>query len=157
MTFPFLDIPAEIPNVVIRLLLTHNASILARSCNNLKPPRPVSLGLTSSLCLLSRAVHAEAISILYGENIFQAYPTFLTASVFAMDPERPVSSLRCISHIRKWHVRVRLDCDPYYKPAIIAQMFTNAHELEIEVFRASWGIGSYDPVEGFTRMRCEKR
>ena len=25
--------------------------------------------------------------------------------------------------------------------------------MEIEVFRASWGIGSYDPLEGFTRIR----
>lgn len=78
------------------------------------------LGLTSSLCLVSYAVHIEAFSILSGENTFQAHPSSLTVSVFTVDHDRPVSSLRCISHVSKWHVRVRLDCDSYYEPAAIA-------------------------------------
>ncbi|KAL8696296.1 MAG: hypothetical protein Q9224_002870 [Gallowayella concinna] len=70
-----------------------------------------------------------------------------------MDPSRPVISQRCVSQIRKWHVRVRLDCDPYYEAEVVAQTFTNALELEIEVFRASWDLGSYDALEGFTKVR----
>ena len=48
---------------------------------------------------------------------------------------------------------MRYDCDPFYEPNVIAQLFGSAHEMAIEVFRASWGIGSYDPLEGFTRIR----
>ena len=69
------------------LLLTHNHPVSAHSCHNLKPPKLVPLSLTSNLCLVSRAVHNEAISILYGENNFQAHPTFFTASV-PNDPAR---------------------------------------------------------------------
>ena len=52
---------------------------------------------------------------------------------------------------------MRLDCDPYYELNVIAQMFENAHEVEIEVFRASWGSGSYDPSEGSTRVRGARK
>lgn len=149
-----LGLPAEIRNIIFRILLTHNTPIIARSCNSLKPPWPlISLGLTPSICLVSRATHSEATSILYGENVFQAHPTFLDSCVFSIDPERPILSARCISKIRKWHIRVRLDCDPYYKSEDVAQTFTNAAELEVEVFRASWGMGSYDNLNGFTKIR----
>lgn len=157
MPFLFLALPAELRNVIFRLLLTHTTPIIAHACYRLKPPRQVSLGLNPSICLVSHAIHAEANSILYSENIFQAHPTFLATWPFAMDPDRPVVSGQCTSRIRRWHVRVRLDVDPYYKATDVVQTFTGMDDVEIEVFRASWGIGTYEALEGFTRVRGVKK
>ena len=157
MPILFLDLPSEIRNFIFRLLLTHSTPIVAHGSHDLKPPKPVSLGLSPSICLVSRTLHAESISILYGENTFQAHPTFLTNAAFAIDPERPVVSCRCVSQIRRWHIRARLDCDSFYEPELVAQMFTGANELEIEVFRASWGVGSYDVLLSFAKVRGVKR
>ncbi|KAL9014904.1 MAG: hypothetical protein Q9173_000459 [Seirophora scorigena] len=154
MPSSFLDLPAEIRNDIFRLLLTHTTPIVARSCNDLKPPQSVSsLGLYPNICLASRAVHAEASWILYGENTFQAHPTFLTSSTFAIDHRRSVHSWRCVEQIRRWHVRVRLDCDPFYTSQVVVETFTGADALEVEVFRASWGMGGYGALEAFTKVR----
>lgn len=48
---------------------------------------------------------------------------------------------------------MRLDCDPFYPPDTVVGTFTSADELEVEVFRASWGIGSYDALDPFTKIR----
>ncbi|KAL9603044.1 MAG: hypothetical protein Q9219_001408 [cf. Caloplaca sp. 3 TL-2023] len=153
MPFRFLDLPAEVRNFIFRLLLIHETPIIAYSSHNLKPPKPVSLGLSPNICLVSRVLYAESSSILYGENTFQAHPTFLANAAFAIDPERAIVSARCISMVRKWHIRVRLDCDSYYEPEDIARMFVGAEDLEIEVFRASWGVGNHDVLNAFSRIR----
>ncbi|KAI4100301.1 MAG: hypothetical protein L6R37_005556 [Teloschistes peruensis] len=153
MPFLFCELPAELRIAILRLLLTHNTPIIAYSCNDLRAPQPFRLDIHPDISLASRALHAEANAILYGENTFQAHPTYLTSRSFAMNPHQPVLSSHCISRIKKWHVRVRLDVDPYYSPAEVAQTFSNMSELEVEVFRASWGLGTYDALEGFTKVR----
>ncbi|KAI4192445.1 MAG: hypothetical protein LQ350_008649 [Teloschistes chrysophthalmus] len=153
MPFLFCELPAELRIVILRLLLTYTTPIIAYSCNDLRAPQPFRLDIHPNISLASRALHAEANAILYGENTFQAHPTYLTSRAFAMNPHQPVLSSHCISHIKKWHVRVRLDVDPYYSSAEVAQTFSNMAEVEVEVFRASWGLGTYDALEGFTKVR----
>ncbi|KAL8829982.1 MAG: hypothetical protein Q9170_005939 [Blastenia crenularia] len=157
MPLSFLDLPAEIRNFIFGLVLIHKTPIVALGSHTLKPPRPVSLDLSPNVCLVSHAVYDESSSILYGENTFQAHPTFLTCSVFAIDPRKRIDSSRCISKIHKWHVRARLDCDPYHSPEVISWMFTGALELEMEVFRASWGTGTYDVLDAFAKVRNVRR
>jgi len=153
MPFLFLALPGEIRNQILRLLLTHKTPIIARSVNHLAPPRPTSLEICPNTLLTCWQVYNESLSFLYGENTFQAHPSYLTAVLFAMDPTRLVTAPFCVEMVRRFHIRVRLDCDPYYHPAAVAKAFNSAEELEVECFRSSWGIGGYDALEGFMSVR----
>ncbi|KAL8869041.1 MAG: hypothetical protein Q9174_004569 [Haloplaca sp. 1 TL-2023] len=157
MPFHFLELPAELREIILRLLLIHETPIIAHACYHLKPPGKVLLGLTPAICRVSRAVHAEAIAILYSKNVFQAHPTFLATWPFAMDHQRPVLSGQCASQIKRWHVRIRVDVDPFYQAADVVRTFTGMDEVEIEVFRASWAIGTYEALEGFIKIRGVRR
>lgn len=157
MPFLFLELPGEIRNQILRLTLTHNTPIVTRSANQLAPPHPTSLKLQPHILLTSWRTYNEGLSILYGENTFQAHPSYLTSMLFAMDPARLVTSIFCIEMIRRFHIRVRLDCDPYYEPEAVKKAFSGAEELEVEVFRSSWGIGGYDALDGFVGVRGVKR
>ena len=74
-----------------------------------------------------------------------------------MDPGRTVTSKLCVGMIRRFHIRVRLDCDPYFVMEDVKRVFSGAEELEVEVFRASWGCGGYGSLDGFTEVRGVKR
>jgi len=152
MSSPFLDLPGEIRNQILRLLLTHSTPIITRSANQLAPPKPTPLGLSLGILLTSWRTYYEGLSILYAENTFQAHPSYLISMLFAMDPTLTVASHH-VSMIRRFHIRVRLDCDPYYKPEAVQAVFTGADQLEVEVFRASWGIGGYESLDGFMGIR----
>jgi hypothetical protein len=151
MPFLFLELPGEIRNQILRLLLTHNTPIVTRSANQLAPPRPTNLRLCPNILLTSWRTHHEGLSILYGENTFQAHPSYLTSMLFAMDPSRPV--IFCAAMIRRFHIRVRLDCDPYYDAEAVKRVFSGADSLEVEIFRSSWGLGGYDALEGYMGVR----
>lgn len=153
MAFLFLDLPPEIRNQIFRLLLTHTTPILTTSAHDLRPPRLVRLQLHLNLLLVSRTLHNEASSILYGENTFQAHPTFLIDSTFALDPGRPINNPHLVAQIRRFHVRVRLDCDPYYKPDAVKKAFAGVEHLEVEIFRSSFGLAGYGALDGFAGVR----
>ena len=157
MPFPILDLPIEIRLQILSHILSHSKAIITSSANNLAPPSPTPLGLSPSILCTSSQLHAEGLSVLYGANTFQAHPQLLTLSIFALDPTRRVTTPWGISLIKRWHVRVRLDCDPYYTTDAVAEAFSGCEELEVEVFRASWGIGGYGALEGFRGVRGVRR
>ena len=153
MGFNFYNLPGEIRNQILRLLLTHNTPIVARFANQLAPPKPTPLNIWPNILLACKRTYDKGITIIYGENTFQAHPSYLNCVLFAMDPTRTVISKLCIAMIRRFHLRVRLDCDPFYKPRDVKKAFSGADELELEVFRSSWGLGGYDALEGFVGVR----
>lgn len=73
--------------------------------------------------------------------------------LFALDPARTVNSVVCLNLIRRFHIRVRLDCDTFYKKEDVGRVFDGADVLEVEVFRSSWGVGGYEALEGFRDVR----
>ncbi|KAK4695800.1 hypothetical protein P7C71_g2008, partial [Lecanoromycetidae sp. Uapishka_2] len=156
MASPFLDLPGEIRNQILRLLLTHTTRIITRSASQLAPPKPTPLGLSPGVLLASWRTYYEGLSILYGENTFQAHPSYLTSIVFAMEPTLTVAPHH-VSMVRRFHIRVRLDCDTYYDSEKVKEVFTGADELEVELFRASWGMGGYDSLDGFVGIRGVRR
>lgn len=149
MVFPFLELPGEIRNQIFRLVLTHNTPVVIRSANQLAAPEHTKLYLCPHILLVSWRTYYEGVSILYGENCFQAHRSYLASMLFAMDPARTVIGTFCASLFCKYHVRVRLGCDPFYTPEAVRKAFSGADSLEVEVFRSSWGIGGYDALEGF--------
>ena len=89
--------------------------------------------------------------------MFQAHPTFLTDSTFALDPSRPIGNAQLIAQIRRFHIRVRLDCDPYYKPEAVRKTFSGLDDLQIEIFRSSFGLCGYEALDGFLGVRGVSR
>ena len=157
MPFPLLDLPIEIRLQILDDLLSHSTPIFTTSAHVLAPPRPTPLGLSPLILCTSKQLHAEGLPILYSQNTFQAHPQLLKQSIFALEPDRRVTAARCIQLIKHWHIRVRLDCDPFYRHEAVAEAFSGCERLEVEVFRASWGIGGYSPLWGFTKVRGVKR
>ena len=152
MPFLFLSLPGEVRNQILRLLLIHRTPIIVHHFALLHPPNPTSLNLSTNILLTDRATYNEGRTILYGENTFQAHPMLLTRTVFALCVHRPVQQ-SCVSHVRRFHIRVRLDSDPFYSAQKVQEAFTNADELEVEVFRASFEAGSYRALEGYAGVR----
>ena len=87
-------------------------------------------------------IHREALPILYGENTFLAHQSLLADFPSLRDWHPPVRTARLLPHIRRWHVRVRLDCDAPYDAAAVARAFSGADELTVEVRQAVFrGVG----------------
>ena len=156
MPFLFLNLPGEVRNQILRLLLIHRTTIVVHHFALLHPPSPTALDLYPNILLTNRAVYNEGRTILYGENVFQAHPMILLDTVFALCVHRPVLQ-NCVAHIRRFHIRVRLDSDPYYTPWQVREAFTDADELEVEVFRASFEAGNYLALDGFAGVRGVKK
>ena len=154
--FLFLDLPGEVRNQILRLLLVHRTSIVVHHFALLNPPTPTALELYPNILLANRAIYNEARTILYGENVFQAHPMLLLDTVFALCVHRPVLQ-NCVAYIRRFHIRVRLDSDPYYSPRQVREAFKDADELEVEVFRASFEAGNYLALDGFAGVRGIKK
>ena len=152
MPFSYSKLPGEVRNQILRLLLTHRTPIVIHHYSLLGPPVPTSLSLSPSILLINRATYEEGCTILYGENTFQAHPMLLTEAVFALWASRPISQ-RYLHHVKRFHVRVRLDNDPFYSVETVQAAFNDADELELEVFRVSFEAGSYSVLERYAGVR----
>lgn len=137
MPFPILELPAEIRLQILSNMLSHSTPIITFSANNLAPPGPTPLGLSPAILATSSQLHAESLPVLYGANTFQAHPQLLTNSIFALDPTRRITAAHCVRLIKRWHVRVRLDCDPYYSTGAVAAAFSGCGQKCMGVWGAN--------------------
>ena len=74
-----------------------------------------------------------------------------------MDPHRLIGSRHLVAKIRRFHIRVRLDCDTYFKPDAIKEAFSGMDVFQIEVFRSSFGLCDYEALEAYAGVRGVKR
>ena len=137
MVFSFFDLPGEVRNYILRLLLTHKTPIVARFANQLAPPNPTSLHLCPHVLLVSRQTYSEGISLLYGENTFQAHPSYLVSILFAMEPGRYITSKLCVAMVRRFHIRPLLQTQRR-RGGVLRRGTTRGGGLSIEL--GSWGI-----------------
>lgn len=151
----FLDLPGEVRNKILRLLLTHRTRIVIHHYGNLKPPQNTALQLHPNILLTCQTNYCDGLTILYGENVFQVHPMLLTSLVFAIDFDRPIRT-HYIPHVCRFHIRVRLDSDPFYPTNAVKAAFNNAEVLEVEIFRSSFRAGDYRALDGFTLVRGVK-
>lgn len=66
-------------------------------------------------------------------------------------------SARVVALMRRFHLRVRLDCDPNYSGEALVRAFSGIEELEVEVFQASYGNSDFHVLELFAGIRGVRR
>jgi hypothetical protein len=148
-TLTFLDLPGEIRNQIYFQLLI----VLPVSVSQLlhhPPIYPQILGVC-------KKVHEEARRILYSCNTFLAHPNLLSSFPRLRLHYSTISSPTLISLIQRYHIRVRLDCDPNFSLKEANHSFTGIEELTIEVFQAQFGSSDYKVLRLFEGVRGVKR
>lgn len=161
-----LRLPAELRTIIWQYLLVQciESSPLPA---HLFPGAPESARRRTRFCAnvlrTCKHIHREGTPILYGENLFLAHPSLLTALpalLLLKSPNRvalpPVLSPRVAAFIRRYFLHVRLDVDPRCSARQVAESFSGVDELEVEVFQAMYGscdFGNLRPFEGVRGVR----
>lgn len=147
--FVFTELPGEIRNQIYQLLLT---------VPRLSTPRPLGdPPLYPSMLRLSKQIHDESRQILYGCNTFLAHPNLLTGMPRLRLYYSTIPHASLIAFISKYHIRVRLDCDPNFSTLQARDAFTGVEELTIEVAQAQYGSSDYKVLRKFEGVRGVKR
>lgn len=144
----FLDLPGEIRNQIYNQLLTLPAISKPRLLGD--PP------LYPQILCTCQKVHQEGKQILYGSNTFLAHPNLLSSLPRLRLYYDSISSSSLISLISRYHIRVRLDCDPNFSIQKATAAFSGIEELTIEVFQAQFGSSDYKVLKLFEGIRGVK-
>ena len=158
-----LALPAELRNHIWQYLLIQclQSSPLPA---HLFPGAPEAARRRTRFCAnilqCCKQINAEGTPILYGENVFLAHPSLLTALpsfLLLKNPNRvklpPVLCPRVSKHIRRYFIHVRLDIDPRFGRQQVEESFTGVEELEIEVFQAMYGSCDFSNLQLFEGVR----
>lgn len=132
LQYTFLSFPGEIRNQIYRLLLTLPPP-------SASPENPTKNALTPSILRANQQIYHEAALILYASNTFIAHPNLLTSLPRLRLHYPTIPYPRPLSLIKRYHVRVRLDCDPNFDAERARQAFSGVEELSVEVFQAQFG------------------
>lgn len=160
--------------------LTTTANKIPNNANNWKPKRPPPL-LHPSILSTTRQIYCEALPILYQNNTFLAHESNLTISPSLFLPPSPYLLSRSatpisvsvspsihsprpnpnIYLIRRWRIRVRLDCGfPPWQSEDVTRAFSGAEELTLCVYRAMFiggvGVDVLRRFEGVSGVRKVK-
>lgn len=145
----FTDLPGEIRNKIYNHLLILPALSTPRLLGD--PP------LYPQILSTCRQVHVEARQILYGCNTFLAHPNLLGGMPRLRLYYNTIHCRSLISLIQRFHIRVRLDCDPNFSAEQAAKSFAGVEELSIEVFQAQFGSSDYNVLKLFEGIRGVRR
>lgn len=145
----FMDLPGEIRNEIYDQLLI----VPALSTPQLLGDPP----LYPQIMAVCRRIYNESKQVLYGCNTFLAHPNLLSGMPRLRLYYDTISSPTLIALIRKFHIRVRLDCDPNFSAKKASIAFTGVEELTIEVFQAQYGSSDYKVLKLFESVRGVKR
>lgn len=99
-------------------------------------------------------VYDEARPVLYGCNTFLAHPNLLAGMPRLRLYYDTISKASLISLIQRFHIRVRLDCDPNFSAKGAAESFTGVKELTVEVTQAQFGSSDYKVLRLFEDVRA---
>jgi hypothetical protein len=141
----FLDLPGEIRNQIYKELLL----LLPLSTPRILGDPPIY----PQILAVCRKVHEEAKQILYGCNTFLAHPYLLADMPSLRLYYDAVRHRRLRALISRYHIRVRLDCDPRFSTAEIQNAFTGVEELTVE---ALLGVSDYSVLKRFESVRGVK-
>ncbi|KAM0324192.1 hypothetical protein ACHAQA_008386 [Verticillium albo-atrum] len=145
---PFLEwLPLEMRLEIYKHLLVHPP--LTRNLLGAHSSRP----LHTAILRVCRQIYAEASGMLYGENTFLAHQTMLTSFPRLRVGYSPVKEASAASRIRRYHMRVRLDCDPAYDRDAVTTAFTGVDELTLEVWQAAFLAADHGVLKLFEGVR----
>ncbi|WDK11856.1 hypothetical protein CGRA01v4_03135 [Colletotrichum graminicola] len=142
----FLDLPLEIRLDIYTHLLLHPP------IDKLNKARPV-IRLHPAILAASRQTQAEGTAILYSKNIFLAHTTLLASFPRLRPWYPPIRERSVLQHIRRFHIRVRLDCDPAFDASAAAAAFSGVEELIIEVWQAVFQGADHATLRVFEGVR----
>ncbi|KAE9373675.1 hypothetical protein N431DRAFT_374286 [Stipitochalara longipes BDJ] len=148
-TLTFLDLPGEIRNSIYRQVLIVPPLSVPRLLGD--PP------IYPQILSICRKVYEEARQILYSCNTFLAHPNLLSGLPRLRLYYDTISSPTLISLIQRYHIKVRLDCDPNFTLTKATNAFSGIEELTIEVFQAQFGSSDYKVLRLFEGVRGVKR
>jgi hypothetical protein len=144
-----MDFPGEIRNQIYQQLLIVPPLSVPRLLGD--PP------IYPQILAVCHKAHEEARQILYSCNTFLAHPNLLSSMPRLRLYYDTISSPTLISLIQRYHIRVRLDCDPNFSLKKATDAFTGVEELTIEVFQAQFGSSDYKVLRLFEGIRGVKR
>ncbi|KAK5167832.1 uncharacterized protein LTR77_007531 [Saxophila tyrrhenica] len=164
-----LQLPPELRNQIWELLLiqnTHATRTYPSLCGSKAlSDMPEHIRRRRRFCAnilqTCKQVNTEGTPILYGENLFQAHTSLLTAmprflaytypgKVTLPDP---ITAPRVAKLIRKYSIHVRLDTDPRFSRKQVEESFSGVEELEIDVFQAMYGSCDFSVLNLFEDVR----
>ncbi|KAH8672798.1 hypothetical protein BGZ60DRAFT_373567 [Tricladium varicosporioides] len=141
----FLDLPGEIRNQIYQQLLI---------IPSISTPRLLGdAGIYPQILSTCRKVHKETQQMLYGCNTFLAHHNLLVDLPRLRMYYDVISNPALIALITRYHIRIRLDCDPNFSVAKATDAFTGKEELTIEVFQAQFGSSDYKVLKLFEGVR----
>jgi hypothetical protein len=142
----FLDLPGEIRNQIYHQLIV---------LPSLSVPKPLNdHPIYPEILHTCRKIHEEARQILYGCNTFIAHPNLLAGLPRLRKCFDTISRPSLISMIRRYYIRVRLDCDPNFSAKKAQEAFTGVEELTLDVFQAQFGSSDYKVLKLFEGIRA---
>lgn len=159
----FLDLSLELREQIYHYLLHH------------PPPDPHSLDkltatpnlLYPAILAVNKQIHLEALPILYAHNTFRSHPTLLTSFPALHSPDgatpgpsyRQISASTCpgVQLIRRWYLKARLDCGPFWTAEKVTEAFTGVDELTVEVWQSMYAGGGGEVLRLFRGVRGVKK
>lgn len=146
----FLSIPLELRLEIYSYLLH-----LPPYCPHQRCP---TSHVHTNLLLANRQINDEATPLLYASNTFVAHPTLLTSFPRLRAWYGPIRESTIVPRIRRFHLRLRLDCDVPFDRDVVARAFSGLEELTIDLVQAVFmGVGCanltrFDAVRGVARV-----
>lgn len=144
----FLSLPGEIRNQIYNYVFTLPS-----------PSTPRRLGdraLYPALLSTCSQVHEEGVQILYGQNTYLAHPSLLTGMPRLRPYYDTIFYQSLIALISRYHIRVRLDCDPNFTKEDATEAFSGMEELTVEVTQAQFGSSDFKVLKLFEGVRGVK-
>jgi len=132
----FLSLPCELRLEIYSYLLLANTSPRYRHVGKAQTSSPE---IWTPLLRVNRQIHAEASPILYSQNKWLAHQTLLTSFPRLRTSYKAVTDSSLYPRMRRFHLRVRLDCDPPYEMDTVTRALSGLDELSIETFQAMVG------------------
>jgi hypothetical protein len=144
-----LDLPGEIRNQIYHELLVLPWLSTSKSLHDYI--------IYPEILQICRKIHEEAKQILYGCNTFLAHPNLLSSMPRLRQRFSTFGHAHLISMIRRYHISVRLDCDPNFSAKKAQEAFTGVEELTLEVFQAQFWSSDYKVLKLFEGIRGVKK
>ncbi|KAK1657577.1 hypothetical protein BDP55DRAFT_638598 [Colletotrichum godetiae] len=146
----FLDLPCEIRLDIYALLL-----VLHTPLEKVSPSSP-QIRLHPAILSVNRQIHAEGTPILYGNNIFLAHAKLLASFPRLRPWYPPVRERSVLPRIRRFHIRLRLDCDLAFDSAAATAAFSGVDEFVVEVWQAAFQSADHSALRVFEGVRDVK-